>query len=300
MGLAPLGHIRPLWGPDGRRIGFGGRKEVFGDRPTKPGEDKSGNYPPSVFRANYAAARMTCRRYVWIYSHGPSWWRLSSEELARYGGPETSSLPLASDFADYVEALTEPKIIDLPVLRSIQQAVRSGRPVDALAGLGMPRFWWVVGPFPNVRGEGHDRAYPPESELNLSDQYEGITGPLRWHRVQTPPMGCVDLSRLIAGGVDIMGYGATCVHVTDPASVTIRFGCDDTGKIWVNGDLIHESKTERRAMPDEDILPICLQAGRSEILLKIGNYRGGWGFYFRITDAKGRELPELQWADDLG
>ncbi|HRU24876.1 MAG TPA: hypothetical protein P5569_13085, partial [Candidatus Latescibacteria bacterium] len=123
----------------------------------------------------------------------------------------------------------------------------------------------------------------------------GVWGEVRWKQVRTPPTGYVDLSRLIAGGSDIQGYAATWCETETEISVVVHFGCDDTGKIWCNGNLVHESKTERIAVPDEDTFPLVLPPGRSVFLLKIGNYRGGWGFYFRITDCKGDEIPSLRW-----
>lgn len=52
---------------------------------------------------------------------------------------------------------------------------------------------------------------------------------------------------------------------------------------------------ERRLGVDET--SVRLPPGRSVFLLKIGNYRGGWGFYFRITDREARELAGLKWVD---
>ena len=60
---------------------------------------------------------------------------------------------------------------------------------------------------------------------------------------------------------------------------------------------IHSSNTERIAVPDEDTVRIDLPAGMSEILVKIGNYKGGYGFFLRITDEHGFELPGMQWVE---
>ena len=302
LGLAPLGYLRFIRDADGKRLGYGGRKEVFGDRILQPGEDKSGNYPPETFAATHAAARMTSRRYVWVFACGPVWWRMTPEQRARYGGPAISTLPLADDFDDYVETLRTPKLIDLPAFRAMERGMRRrmvglcNTKLDVLDGLGMPRVWWVVGAFPNPGGAGYHQPYPPERDVDLRAEYAGVTGPVRWRRVETPPMGYVDLSRLIAGGVEIQGYAATRFELSEPTEAVIRFGCDDTGKIWLNGRLIHASNTERIAMPDEDAIPVRLPAGRSLFLLKIGNYRGGWGFYFRITDEGGAEIPAVEWV----
>jgi hypothetical protein len=296
LGLAPLGYLRPIWGKDGRRLGFGGRKEVFGDRLIQTGEDKSGNYPPEVFHQNYAAARMACRRYVWVFTSGPCWWRMTPEEYATYGGAQTVTLPLIPNFEEYAGALRAPSLIDTPEMMGIAQAVQERRPIDVLSGLGVPPYWWVIGPFPNTGGEGYDHVHPPELAVNLGAEHTGIVGPVKWSRQGTPPMGYVDLSRLIAGGVDIQGYAATSLDVSEPTPAVLRFGCDDTGKIWLNKELIHGSNTERRAMPDEDQIPVVFRKGQNQILVKIGNYKGGWGFYLRVTDDAGEEIQGLRWT----
>ena len=140
--------------------------------------------------------------------------------------------------------------------------------------------------------------HPPERSVDLDVEYDGAAGRVRWHLEPVPPMGYVDLSRLIAGGVEIQGYAAAWLEAGEDVEGEIRFGSDDTGKIWLNGELIHECDSERRAMPDDDIIPIDLERGASQILLKIGNYRGGWGFYFRITDGAGSELPSMRWVNE--
>jgi hypothetical protein len=297
LGLAPLGYLRPIRDESGKRIGFGGREEIFGNRLIKPGEDKGGNYPTEVFREVYAAARMTCRRYVWIYSHGPSWWRMTPEQYEAYGGHETAMAPLAEDFEKYAKVIRKPEFIDRPDFAMMHRAMSEHESVDVLAGLGMPPSWWVVGPFPNPEGRGYERVHPPERSVDLAGEYEGAAGMVTWHLEPVPPMGYVDLSRLVAGGVEIQGYAASWLVAEKDIEAEIRFGSDDTAKIWLDGKLIHECNSERRAMPDEDVVPITLGRGRHQMLLKIGNYRGGWGFYFRITDGAGSEVPSIRWID---
>jgi len=295
-GLAPLGYLRPIRDERGKRLGFGGRKEIFGDRLLEAGEDKGGNYPPFVFQATYSAARMASRRYVWIYSSGPSWWRMTEDELSRYGGPWTQTVNLADDFDEYVGALRKPKIIDTEEFLSVQRATRVCARIDTLKGLGIPPGYWVLGPFPNEGGSGFDRDDQPEGRIDLEAEYEGISEPVKWRKVETPPTGYMDLSRLIAGGVEIQGYAFTRLEAEKETEAVVRFGCDDSGKIWLNHELIFALNSERRAMPDEDMIPVTLPAGPSSILIKVGNYRGGWGFYLRVTDGEGKEVPGIRWS----
>jgi len=297
LGQAPLGYLRFIRDAEGKRIGYGGRKEVFGDQIIRAGEDKSGNYSPKVFHETHAACRMASRRYTWIFSGGPVWWQMTPEQHTKYGGPDTAVIPLTPEFDEYTEPLQNPKIIDRPEFQKMMKGMREHSVVDTLEGLGMPRTWWVNGPYPNPAGKGYHIEHEPERRIDLGARSEGAWAEVGWKRVATPPMAYVDLSRLIAGGVEIQGYAATWVETDSEVDAVIRFGSDDTGKLWLNRSLIHESNTERIAVPDEDTIRIALPAGRSVFLLKIGNYRGGWGFYFRITDEDGKEIPSLRWVD---
>ena len=281
-GQSPLGYLRFIRDADGKRLGYGGRPEVFGDRILKAGEDKSGNYSADVFRETYAAACAASRSYTWIFSGGPVWWRMTDEELERYGGSEVSTAPLAEDFADYVDVLVRPPATSDPMLRSIRSAIETGEPVDVLVGLGVPPTWWVVGPFVNRSGDGWDRTDVSETTTDLRDEvaagaYETPLGTVRWRKCETPPNGYVDLSRLVAGGTEIQAYATTWVESDVPVDAVLRFGSDDTAKVWQDGCLIHASNTERINMPDEDTIPVSIPAGGSQFLVKIGNYRGGYG-----------------------
>ncbi len=298
LGLSPLGYLRFIRDENGRRLGYGGRPEVFGDRILEAGEDKSGNYSAEVFAETHAAARTASRRYVWVFSGGPVWWRMSSEQHARYGGSSIATLPLTDDFADYVETVRVPKIIDTPFYQSIDTAVRNSSTFDTLEGLGMPRKWLVTGPFTNENGVGYERVFGPEADPNPTAEYDGLFSSVRWNAVDTPFSGYVDLSRLIAGGTDICGYALVWIECTEPVDAVLRFGSDDSGRIRLNGKWIHGVDTERIGFPDEDTVPVRFEVGRNEVLLKVCNYRGGWGFYFRVTDTEGNEIPHVHFTTE--
>ncbi len=304
VGQSPLGYLRFIRDPSGKRLGYGGRPEIYGDRILRAGEDKSGNYPAEVFRTTYAGARAASRRYTWVFSGGPAWWQMTDEERERYGGSEVDSIPVTSEFCEYVDVLTHPSVIDDPPFENIRRAVETGEPVDVLEGLGIPPVWWTVGPFLNRQGDGWDSVDIPETDPDLRDEvasttYAGPVGTVRWRKRRTPPNGYVDLSRLVAGGTEIQAYAVTWAECETPTDGVLRFGSDDTAKVWQDGSLIHASNTERINMPDEDIVPVKLPAGHTQFMVKIGNYRGGYGFYFRITDEEGKELAGLRWRIEL-
>jgi len=69
-------------------------------------------------------------------------------------------------------------------------------------------------------------------------------------------------------------------------------GSNDSVKVFLNGKEIWDNKTERTASVDDDLVPVTLPGGTSEILLKIGQTGLNWGFYFRITEPDSLKVPD--------
>ena len=67
-------------------------------------------------------------------------------------------------------------------------------------------------------------------------------------------------------------------------------------KIWVNGDLKVSHDLTRGAAPGQEEQPVDLRAGWNEILLKITQGEGGWGFYFDLLTPDRKPLPDLMYS----
>lgn len=298
-GLWPLGYYRDVLDETGKLVGYTGKEETFHGALVGSYADKSENYSPAEFRRQFAAARMVARAYVWVYCHGSVLWRMTPEERARYGGSQSDVLPVAEDLDAYLDVLRARPVYDDPAFAGVALAVRRRQPVDLLAGTGTPRRWYHMGPFPNPDG-GLDTVYPLELGIDLRATYEGPTEPLRWRAAAMADDGFVNLRRLIARADHVLAYSVTWVESPTPRRAFIRFGSDDSAKIWIGDRLVHAVDRVRGAVPDEDVVAVDLPAGRAAILVKCGNYTGSWGFYFRITDEEGNELPDLRWVEPSG
>jgi hypothetical protein len=54
------------------------------------------------------------------------------------------------------------------------------------------------------------------------------------------------------------------------------------------------------ARPDEDKVPIHLKKGWNEIVLKVGQLGGDWGFYMRILGKDGKPIAGLlNWYEPM-
>ncbi|MDZ4782498.1 MAG: PSD1 and planctomycete cytochrome C domain-containing protein [Planctomycetia bacterium] len=71
------------------------------------------------------------------------------------------------------------------------------------------------------------------------------------------------------------------VNAPTARRVTLSLGSDDGIKLWINDDLLLTKSEVRLLAPDSDIVTVDLPAGESRILMKVVNFNGGYGFYFR-------------------
>ncbi|TFG94081.1 MAG: DUF4838 domain-containing protein, partial [Calditrichales bacterium] len=57
--------------------------------------------------------------------------------------------------------------------------------------------WWVIGPFENPRDIGLKKAYPPEKNVDLEEQYPGREGRIiRWQKFENAHSGYMDFANL--------------------------------------------------------------------------------------------------------
>jgi len=155
--------------------------------------------------------------------------------------------------------------------------------------------WMIIGPFENKDGVGFDAQYPPEKEIDFTKQYAGKDGNVKWfkpgHR-QTD--GFMNLASVLKPNEWTAAYAATRLYSPDARSVQLRIGSDDEVKVWLNGELVLNSNVPRFAAMDQDIVHVNLRSGTNEILVKVCNRTGYWGFYMRVTDVTGKVFDDLR------
>ncbi|MFQ6079874.1 MAG: hypothetical protein ACE5NJ_12185, partial [Thermodesulfobacteriota bacterium] len=276
FGLWPLGYYREILDEKENFLGYGGKKERFGDEVVGSYADKSDNYSAGEFKAQFAAARMLCKRYVWIYCHGSTFWKLTPEEMERYGGHESDALPVVENLNEYIDVLRDRDVINDARIFELTRAVLQGWRVDFLGPMGSPREWTVIGPFDNYKGGGFAAQFPPEKELDLNAVYPGVDGEARWRRLRVSSTGFVDLARHYRPPDFRCAYALSYANVPRVRRVQLLVGSDDGIKIWLGSDLVYQLDAVRGAEPDDDTISVDLPAGKVPVLLKIVNHRGAW------------------------
>jgi hypothetical protein len=64
----------------------------------------------------------------------------------------------------------------------------------------------------------------------------------------------------------------------------LGIGSDDGVKVWLNGELVHENWLHRGVVSDNDRVPVNFKKGKNQLVLKIQNALGPWGFCCRLLE----------------
>jgi putative membrane-bound dehydrogenase-like protein len=156
--------------------------------------------------------------------------------------------------------------------------LKDRRAQESLRGLALDFF--VVGPF----GPELQQTYPPEGRADPEVTYPGQEPgqPLRWQPVQTEPSGLLNL-RALFGKDHVSAYALTYVYSAKMQKAEMLLGSDDSVRVWILGQLVHENKALRSARPDEDRVAVTLQQGWNPVLVKVVNDTGDHGLYLRFV-----------------
>ncbi|MCA9435071.1 MAG: DUF4838 domain-containing protein [Candidatus Omnitrophica bacterium] len=152
---------------------------------------------------------------------------------------------------------------------------------------GFINKWRICGPFDNVGKEGHNRVYGPEEGVDLTASYTGKEGETASWKVCEGPewQGYVDLKAQYDQDNFVVAYAVNWITLDQgPKEVEFRVGSNDSVKVFLNGKEVWTNPISRPASADDDIVPVTLPKGTSQVLLKIGQTGRDWGFYFRITE----------------
>ncbi len=168
-------------------------------------------------------------------------------------------------------------------------------------GVFMTR-WLVCGPFPVFDDEEkpQDKAGPIrafgrdfltqhggekkiEPTLQMAHQSGGKEYP--WQPLASEG-NLINLSGLYGPKEFVLAYAWAKIEMNETRAGLLGIGSDDAVKVWLNGELVHESWTDRAVNPDDDLVPVDFQAGKNSLLIKVQNGRGPWGFACRLMDAR--------------
>jgi uncharacterized membrane protein len=206
------------------------------------------------------------------------------------------------NFEPVVAAPEHPIVRDLdwrsapPLGGAVNMPAKKGATVLLTTPRVEARPWQVVGPFPNENKAGFEAVYEPEKGVDLAKAYTipGSKGPVHWKRVSANAAGFVDLLPPFTPNEYVCAYAVSYVKSPEARKVLCVGTADDGMKAWVNGTLVPGDEKKGGAWPGK--APAELKAGWNEVLLKITQDAGGWGFTFDLVAPDGKPMPDLAWS----
>ena len=214
-------------------------------------------------------------------------------EAAQNSSGKTTQLAL------WKKALTG--AVDRDQVDVIAEALKSlGEPVNIVEHLGLVTDWYLIGPFDNLNEAGFNVAYPPEEEVNLQAEYEGMKGKVKWSQLSSDrDDGAFDLAELTEPHKGAIDYAFTEFDSPAGQDVEFRLATQNAWKLWVNGELVFAREEYHRGMQfDQYIVSGHIAQGKNTFLLKIcqneqeQDWAQRWAFQFRVVDASGRAVTQ--------
>ena len=146
--------------------------------------------------------------------------------------------------------------------------------------------WMYLGSLPAQTRKPFAEQFPPEREVALDRSYGNRHWELRpgWLDGEVTNLGSDTMSA---------HFLYRTIQLQEDSTVLLSLGSDDGIKLWINGDSVLGSNTERGAAPDQEHVTLSLHKGINVLLMKIVNYYGPSGFYFAIEDAEASGLWDL-------
>ena len=65
-------------------------------------------------------------------------------------------------------------------------------------------------------------------------------------------------------------------------NVAMGVGSDDAVKVWLNGEVVHVNKVDRRTTGIQDLFRVNLNAGNNLLMIKVSDNLWNWGMFFEV------------------
>jgi putative heme-binding domain-containing protein len=182
------------------------------------------------------------------------------------------------------------------VAKVVEESEERRLAVAPLKGIGRV---WLAGPFADV-GRGFATIHPPEvGPVDVSAVYSQGDTKLAWKEVDNAAH--LDLARAFAAPSDASFYAYFRMETARRERVRLMVGSDDGVKVWLNGRDVWANPTERAALPLQDVVPLVLEPGSNDVLVRVQNIAGECGLYlhYRALGSVAVRLPEKVGADSL-
>ncbi|HLX63657.1 MAG TPA: PQQ-binding-like beta-propeller repeat protein [Planctomycetota bacterium] len=146
----------------------------------------------------------------------------------------------------------------------------------------------VLGPFPDPSDAGRNIVLPPEGKAaDLAAKLQMGDFVLEWKALKSA-RDYIDLSRALKPSEHVVAFAACYVQCEKARSGMMEIGADDGCKVWINQKLVHAHRSFGVASPGGFKTRVFFNAGVNEVLIKVDNKSGDWGFFLEFVEADGR------------
>lgn len=141
--------------------------------------------------------------------------------------------------------------------------------------------WSVIGPFKNVAGSGHLKAYPIEKEnYDAAKSYTNYTdSELKWlKRALRYPDGNVDFDLLPSASYrgSSVFYANTFLNIPSDRTIQLRISRSSPMKIWLDGNLVFDHNDNINMNWDSEMVELAIKKGEHRLLVKISEFPDGY------------------------
>lgn len=144
------------------------------------------------------------------------------------------------------------------------------------------RDWRVLAPIPASVDAAAAPLLDAAGRVRFDAAYPGVD--VAWRSLRGGEHGIVDLVEQVGEHDNSVAYAAASVTAEAAGEQLFLVGSDDTVRMWVNGRQVHDNPVYRGVGRGDDVVVATLRQGRNEILLRVENGGGGWGFVVEAAD----------------
>ena len=150
--------------------------------------------------------------------------------------------------------------------------------------------WSLLGPFYTQKSHDLDQDFLLEQggEANIRPSQEqefrnSKNQTLKWRPISGREK-IINLIEEIGRLGNVSAYAFCQIEGSGEEYVEFGLGSDDSVKVWINGQVVHQSQEPRGVMVDQDQFNVKLNPGSNTCLIKVSQGMGDWGFVIRPVD----------------
>ena len=150
--------------------------------------------------------------------------------------------------------------------------------------------WSLLGPFYTQKSHDLDQDFLLEQggegniQPNQDQEFRNSKNQvLKWHPISGREK-IINLIKKIGRLNDVTAYAFCQIEGSGEEYVEFGLGSDDSVKVWINGQVVHQYQGGRGVMIDQDRFTVKLNQGKNQCLVKVSQGMGDWGFVIRPVD----------------